>query len=184
MSIEDPENAEAYVNALRQTVCDNGVFTGVTDPDALVVRRYIVRGGTNTPRTIAVSFDNQTYEGMEVMYTPMYAVADRNGVISIDGHHYDFIYVPKRYHHHSNARRRLIGEEIQWEGWAGTQTWVIDDDSFTGEPELAVWPVVSDDRIELRVTWRFRVGPSGADREVFVDVMTLEWVGTIQLFVE
>jgi hypothetical protein len=182
VSIQDPENAERYIENMRQTLVENRIFSGVTDPNAPVIRRYVVRGGTNTARTIAVSFKNQVYEGMEVLRTPMGVVIDRLGVISIDGYHFESIHIPERYHDHRVVRGVLIGQEIHWEGWTGPETEIIQEDSFTGTPVLAIWPLQAEDRIELRVAWQFRVEPGGLWWDAYVDVITLEFLGTVQLF--
>jgi hypothetical protein len=184
ISIPDPENAEHYIENMRQTLYENRMFSGVTDPDAPIIRRYVFQGGTNTARRIAVSFKNQVYEGMEVLRTPMGVVIDRRGVISIDGYHFESIHIPERYHHHSVVRGVLVGQELHWWGWTGPNTTIITEDSFTGTPVLAIWPLQVEDRIELRVAWQFRVEPRGLWWDAYVDVITTEFLGTVQLFVE
>jgi hypothetical protein len=172
------------IEVTKATVADMFDFTEVSDPTALTIRRASVSGGTPFIKSfLTMRFENQRYQGREVLSTPLMAWADSLGVFGVHGHHFSEIHLPKASFSACSAKQRILGMEIPWDDVVGIEhIFVVTRDSFRDEPVQVVRPQHVGDTIELRVAWQIGVGSGFGRWYVYVDIVTGEHLGTTQLF--
>jgi hypothetical protein len=176
---------DELVEATKAAMADMFDFSGVSDASTLVTRRTSVFGGSPFANSfLTVTFENQRYEGREVLSTRITAWVDSLGVLAVRGHHFAEIYMPAIRFPAVAAQARIVGLEIPWRDVLGREhVFVVTRDSFEGDPAQVIRPQKDGDLIELRVAWAFGVEmydfPSWY---VYVDIVTGELLGTRQLF--
>jgi len=176
---------DELIDVAKTVMADMFDFTGVSDPSTLLIRRTVVSGATPFVKSrLIVSFQNQRYEGREVLSTPSLARVDSLGVLAVRGHHFPEIYLPAVRFPAAAAQASIVGLEIPWYDILGReQIFVVTRDSFVGDQVQAIRPQEVDDTIELRVAWEIGVEWQGdLSWYVYVDVATGETLATRQLF--
>ena len=177
-----PRNA--LVDVAKATMADMFDFTEVSGPSALVARVTSVSQGTPfTKSFLAVRFENQRYQGREVLFTPLTAWVDSVGVFGVRGYHFAEIHLPEVQLSAKAAKRYILGMEIPWDDVVGIEhIFTVTRDSFNDEPVQTIRPQNVGDTIELRVAWQIGVGSGFGSWYVYVDIVTEEVLGTTQLF--
>jgi hypothetical protein len=176
---------DALIEAAKATMADMFEFTGVADQTALLADRInVFRGSPFTKSYLIVTFENQRYEGREVLFTPLTAWVDSVGVFQVRGYHFAEIHLPAIRHPAFVAQASIVGLEIPWRDVMGREhIFVVTRDSFNDEPVQVVYPRRVADTIELRVAWQIGVGSAEVgDWYVYVDIVTGDLLGTRQLF--
>ena len=182
----DPDAPTApLVDAAKAKIAEMSDFTGVLDPEGLVVRRIDVSRPTEFSKGfLTIRFENQCYEGLEVLSTQVMAWADSLGLIGVTGRHFLSIHLPKKRISKIIAKQLLAGTEIRW--WDAVMrehTYIVEIDSFIDDPVLVIHPLEVIDTIELRYVWQFKVGEGDFyNWHIYIDVITGEFLGTRQLF--
>lgn len=183
IDVEAPN--DRFVDAAKAAIADMFDFTEVSDPIALVTGRTSVFGGSQfTKSFLTVRFENQRYEGREVLSTPIMAWVDSLGVLAVSGHHFAEIHLPAIRFSGVAAQARIMGLEIPWRDAVGREhIFVVTRDSVSDNPVQAIRPQKVGDTIQLRVAWE--IGIRWRDMiswYVYVDVHTGETLGWAQLF--
>ena len=176
---------DGLVDATKAAMADMFDFTEVSDPSALVVRRVSAAAETPFRKSfLTVSFENQRYEGREVLSTPITAWVDSFGVLAVRGYHFAELHLPVIRFPSVAAQARIVGLEIPWDDILGREhIFVVTRDSFEGDPVQVVRPQEVGDTIELYVAWEIGIARQGfLSWYVYVDIVTGELLGTRQLF--
>ena len=167
-------STDSLAAVVKSILIRNGRFTGLTSSDELRVRWQ------SCGLAFETSFEFQIYEGMEVFFTGLRVDMDDMGIHGIQGHHYPEIYIPDPVVTPREAEESTLGLSITWYDFAGKpHEYVIDENSFNGEPYRAIYPVFLENEIELHVVWAVQA----AGWHVLVDTMTMERIAIQQLFV-
>jgi hypothetical protein len=175
----------AQVIALSKTaLLYLGDFSNIVDTSTLYVER--LRHAVMPPYITDwdISFKYQYYKGMEVWDSRTSAIV-ADDFIQIAGHHYKNLFIPQ--HNiisEEQAKMSLVGTEIHYYCW-GPSTFVITDSSINLETmEQCVYPLVNSNSIELRVAWKVPISMYDSPMwYYFVDVVTGETIGVLQLFI-
>ena len=159
-------------------------FSNIVDTSTLYVQdatHYNTMGITDW----RISFKNQYYNGMEVWYTRILAIV-ADDFILIDGRHYNNIFIPKyKIISKERTKKQLMGTVIHYECWT-PGTFVISDSTISLEAiEECIYPVRKSNSIELHVAWKVPIVGfmSQPMWYYFVDVVTGETIGVMQLFI-
>ena len=162
-------NLDELIQTATADVARNYQFTGVLHGDDLQVRMYSCRDLNNYPM-LTLRFQNQVWNGMEVLGTQVMTHMNDAGVWSIIGHHYPDIYVPEPSVSIEAGKASLVGLVIHGFSYGGGYDYTVTEDSFVGEPSRIIYPYTIGTRIELHVAWNIQV----AHWNVYVDTMTGE----------
>lgn len=176
---------DGLVDAAKAAIANMFDFTEVSDPAGLMTRRISVSGGSQfTKSFLTVRFENQRYEGREVLSSQIMAWVDSLGVLSVSGHHFAEIHLPAIRSSGVIARQQIVGLEIPWYDTVGREKiFTVTRDSIDGVPAQAIRPEKVGDTIQLRVAWEFRIRWGDTiGWYVYVDIHTGETLGWTQLF--
>lgn len=160
------------IESAKDMIARNSRFTGVTRPSQLVVARE-----THDSSELRIDFQPQIRSGLTVEGTDIFVIMDAKGPIWVVGHHYPEIRFPSRSHPVEEARASLLGLKIHYFDWTGPKDYVVDRDSFQGNPVRVIYPRETDAAIELHVAWQIHTGFFN----VYVDTANLEVLGTRML---
>lgn len=172
--LDSDANVESLITLARNTIVRNSRFTGVANPSELVVA---VARKLNYPHMLRLDFESQTRAGLAVEGTVISVLMDGEGVLSISGHHYPEIRFPSHTVPAGKAETSILGLKIHYSDWTGGKDYVVDRDSFRGDPMRVIYPRETDAAVELHVAWQIHVGFF----YVYVDTATLEVLGTRML---
>jgi hypothetical protein len=169
-------NSDQLIERAKADVARNHRFTGVLHAEELRVRRYTCRDSLYFP-SIHIRFENQLWDGLEVLGTDMLVHMNDAGVWSMYGHHYPVIFVPTPGVSSEAAEDSLVGKTLTT-GWPTSYDYIVKEDSFVGDPLRVVYPYIIENRIELRVTWSINVVNTWM---VYVDTITGEQIAVSDL---
>jgi len=175
--------AKATINTFSQ-------FTNITDTSILIVKEATNQSGTPFFSDWIISFENQSYDNIEVLSTEIMIIITDN-IIQIIGHHYPDIVIPD----HDlisleDAEESVIGLELTYYGYADIDTFVVDENSIhvdnaSEETTMKILPFEVDENIELRVCWRIPIfmGSIYPDFYIFIDTVSGDMITYKTLFI-
>jgi len=175
LSYEDAD-VDQLVGLAKQTLFENKQFTRVTSVDDLVVNH--TGGGTDRLR---ITFEQQVYEDLEVLFSGIIVDMDSIGAFNIYGNWYQDIFLPPiDLLTARKAQESILGLEIPWYGIGGQrQVYVVTEESFLRPPSKVIFPLRSEESIEVRVAWEI---PAGLWK-VYVDTKEGDVLFVRQLFI-
>ena len=165
---------EEAILAVKEFVARNPEFTGVTNPDDLHFGRI----------TSSTSFNNVYWhfwvEQKEINHIEIYKTGIvfhimNRGVYLCWGYHFPNVYVPEKFNFAvERAKSKLLGKEVVHLGWAGQYSLgKVKVEHLQGATtNLIIVPLITEEKIELRVTWKIYLEP--LCYIFYVDVMTGE----------
>jgi hypothetical protein len=148
-------DSDRLVTRAKTEVVRNHLVTGVLHADELRLITSTCRDSLYSPR-ISMRFDNQLWQGLEVLGTYMRVHMNDDGIVYLAGHHYPQIFVPPPTVSSQKAEESLVGKTLTT-GYPISHDYIVKSDSFVGEPFRVVYPYKVGDRIELRVAWSINV---------------------------
>ena len=177
--------AETAISQARDILIRLGKFTNVNDSTLFETKEVTNQHGSGLFNDWIITFENQMYNGLEVMNTEvMVLVGDE--VRQISGHHYTNIMVPEDDAiGATEAGQLLVGYQIDYVCWTPS-TYIVTEASVNySKIEKVVYPFHFDDRIEFRVAWKIPIGDSISipDWYIYMDVMLGEILLIEQTFV-
>ena len=144
--------------------------TGVENQDNLTISKvYPLSGGIHW---VVVS-STQKVDTIEVIYAYIVFRFKNGEMISCVGNWYPDIYIPHQFKFdESNAKTNIIGKKVSHYGFGGNEYFQTISESAieNSTTDLKIVPIISHDKIELRVAWMFYL-PAVLSK-VYVDVMT------------
>ncbi|NOR45548.1 MAG: hypothetical protein GQ534_08200 [Candidatus Delongbacteria bacterium] len=187
-SIEDVNEA---ISIAKSAVTHFSKFTNVSDSSLIVVNKATNIGGYYLFTDWVVSFENQIYDGYEVLNTRiMVLITDE--IIQVRENYYTDIFVPTENRISvEDAQNLIIGSEIEYYDFVGLDTLVVKENMFyvngaTERSKVKILPRDLGDSVEMRVCWRvpiFAFGGIYPDWYVFVDILSGEVVTSEVLFI-
>jgi hypothetical protein len=181
-SISEPQEAVSLAKAALVLLKD---FSNVSDTSLLSAGSVHKLSGSRI-NDWSIWFQTQRINGMEVYGTSLNVlVADK--YICLSGHFYKDIFIPsKNSISKIHAKNILVGRVIDYECW-GPSTFRITDSTINVDSlKLCVYPLHKGDTIELRVAWQVPISYSLESHAMwyyFIDVMTGEIIGSMDLFI-
>jgi hypothetical protein len=178
----------------KEAVLKYGEYTGLPDSPTFEV---LASGGTRSdsgecdgqPSEVyynwMIRFQNQVYEGLEVLNTRINVGLYSEGAYWIEGHWYPEITIPDCDSVTcGEAKELVLGTEITWYGFGGEpHIFTVEDSTITDVEEKVILPFRSGDCIEHWVVWRIGIlFGSMQGWYIYVDIITGEIVGIEQLF--
>ena len=166
-------------------------FTNVSDSSSIVVNEATNVGGYYLYTDWVVSFENQSYNSIEVLDTRL-MVLITDEIIQVRENYYDEIFVPEEnLVSLENAEKSIIGMEIEFAGLAYLDTLIVTEDMLNVEGAIdtsvvKILPYELDNSIEMRVCWRIPIFAfTGIDPSwyVFIDILSSDIVTIQPLFV-
>ena len=181
----DIADADTAVSKATEMLVKLGKFTNVDDSTFLEIKEATNEHGTGMFNDWVITFENQIYDGLEVLNTEvMVLVGDE--VRQISGHHYANITVPETDAIGAEeAGQLLIGHEIVYVCWT-PGTFIVSESSINFHRiEKVIYPLHLEDSIEFRVAWKIPVGANSSipDWYVYMDVMLGEILLIEQTFI-
>jgi len=161
--------------AAKEFVAHNPDYTGVSDPNNLKFRN--ISSTTNNNNTVFWHFitENQVVNDIEVYNTEIVFHTQNNKLVSCYGNNFPEIYVPENFNFDiERAKLQLLGREVIISGWGGPMNLgkVKAKDLQGSAADLKIVPQISEEKTELRVTWKISVNTM--PYVFYVDVMTGE----------
>lgn len=183
-SITDPN---AAVSVVKSALLKLSEFSNISDTSLLNVKQ-----ATNidtSPQNFSdwrISFKNQSYEGIEVWNTSIFALVT-DELVSLDWHHYKYIFIPQNdIISKERTKKLLVGYEIRYECWGPKKFTITGASIRTDNMTLCVFPLTKADSLELRVAWKIPIY-SGSniypDWYFFIDILTGEIIEMFVTFV-
>lgn len=162
--------AEQVIRA-KSVLTRNSNTTGVKNPDKLILKK-----ASFNPKYWQIDFENQIYEGLEVINTGFSLRMDPNKVFGIYGHWYNNIVIPSKDNYSiSDVKKKLLGYEHTYACW-GSSTFIITqqriDNAFI---KKVIDPTFGKDKISMLVVWEIRFKSEGFT--FYVDTTTGELRG-------
>jgi len=166
-------------------------FTNVTDTSLLVVDKATNIHGTDLFNDWIVSFENQTYDDIEVLNTAIMVLITDN-ITQISGHCYKEIFVPIEDRISlEDVGKSLIGMELVYYGFADLDTFIVTEDALyingaIEDASIKILPYEQNDSLEMRVCWRipiFGFGSIYPDWYVFADILSGDIITYWTLFI-
>lgn len=117
---------------------------------------------------------NQMVDTIEVLNTPIVFHIKQNVVYLCWGNWFPKIYIPKKFNvNQTLAKKSLVNHKVTHLTIAGIsyQVQISEESIQESATKLVIYPIESDNRIELRVTWQIEI-PNPVFYKIFVDVMT------------
>lgn len=175
-----PQGTEALMIArAKKVLVKFGEFTNVHDTSMLFVD-YHGGIGINTERML-VKFENQIYQGLEVMDTDINVWVYANGARMMYGGWQKEIVIPDcETITEEDARDAAVGTEIIYWGLGGPDTVVVSEGILHDDAIKVIVPIIEDESKELRLAWRLGVGMGWY---LYVDVFSGDVLRIDQLFV-
>lgn len=183
-------NADIAIVEAKDAIARFTEFINVTDTSQLIISEATNQHGTDLFNDWIVSFQNQSYDNIEVLNTGIMVLITDN-IIQITGHHYTDIVIPEDdLVSLEDAEESVIGLELTYYGWADIDTFVVDEnalhvDNANEEATIKIFPFDNDDNIELRVCWRIPIfwGSLYPGFYIFVDILSKEMITYQTLFI-
>jgi hypothetical protein len=122
---------------------------------------------------------NQRIDTIEVMYSQIIFHVKNREIHYCTGNWYPEVYIPRRFNIDRDKAKSSLLNYVVWHSTiAGVpySATVSAASLAAGTTMLVVFPVITDDKIELRVTWQINI-PGPVYYLIFVDVMTGEIIG-------
>lgn len=189
------------ISMMKASLVASRQFSVVADSNSLVISKSWARGGCilcdgseGDITTIGwmIEFENQVYNGLEVLDTRLTVLTDIEKVWHMGGHWYPEVYIPETDQFSpEEAKQSLIGIELQLEGSYTNPSYIIPAGSFIEQVGKFIIPLEAADSVEMRVVWRIgvkyitneNVSDGLATWHVYVDSSTGELVRTEQLVI-
>lgn len=156
----------------------NPIETGVKNPEDLKLDASASSTNYNGTTTWALVFSSQEYDTSEVIGTRLFFRLKSAEVVSCIGNWYTNVYIPKEFNiSQEKAKKLVLNKVVSFYTFAGIKyDATISSEHLTNSVvKLSIFPVTTDDKIELRVTWQIWIH-SGLFI-FYVDVMTGEIIG-------
>ena len=179
------QDARLAIQKSKSTLLQLSKFTNVSDSSQLVIKETTNQHGTSLFNDWIVIFENQKFQGLEIMDTEIMVLLG-DEVKQISGHHYQEIHIPAKDEIDNNSIKDiLIGYQIHFICWAETTFEITEESIFIDQIEKVIYPIKNADSIEFRVAWKVVIGksPNHPDWNAFVDVISGEIIDMQQLFV-
>lgn len=162
-------------------------FTNIIDTSSLIIEEATnTKYGSDFFGDWHVIFKNQSYLGLEVMGTDIMVLIN-DDCTQITGHYFKYIFVPEtNLISEEVAKQAIIDHVIEYGDKRGLlQTFKITKESIHNELAKVVFPLETNNSLELRITWKIPVGrnPTFPDWYVFVDILSGKVIYVWQLFV-
>ena len=165
---------EEAIEAVRQFVALNPE-TGITAPNNLQIEQISQGVGADRENTWIIKIGNQKINNIEIYDTSFSFNLRNRALYFCNGHHFPNVYVPENFNFDiERAKLQLLGREVIISGWGGPMNFgkVKAKDLQGSAADLIIVPQRSEEKIELRVTWR--IGVSTMPYVFYVDVMNGE----------
>jgi hypothetical protein len=175
-----PLNLQTQAEAteiVKNFVSQNSIYTGVKNPDNLSLSEIFL----STPYWDAATCwvlksSNQFIDTIEVINSQIIFQLKSHEVVYCAGNWYPNVYIPGKFNiTRENAKSSLLNKIV----WHSTIAGVPYSEQVAAESlaastvRLVVFPVTTDNKIELRVTWQINI-PNPVYYIIRVDVMTGE----------
>jgi len=165
-------------------------FTNIIDTSILIVKEATNQRGSPFFSDWIVSFENQSYDNIEVLSTEIMIIITDN-IIQIIGHHYPDIVIPNDdLVSLDDAEESVIGLELPYYGYAEIDTFVVDENSVhvsnaSEETTMKILPFEVNENIELRVCWRIPIfmGSIYPEFYIFIDTVSGNMITYQTLFI-
>jgi hypothetical protein len=175
----DSMSKEEAIAAVKDFVARNPIYTGVKNPDDLRFRDISKSTGYGNAIFWHFKTENQIINNTEVLNTQIFFQIQNRTLTSCYENWYPNIYIPQKFNFDSEkAKSTLLGKEIVHYDYfgqpyvAGTVTAELLEASSA---KLIIFPIRTEDKIELRVTWEINI-PQPIYNIFCIDVMTGEIV--------
>ena len=168
---------EEAIAAVKEFVKRNPEYTGVKNPDDLHFRMVERSIGYNNIEMWTFRTEYQVIEKMEVNYTEILFHTRNRTICDCYGNFFPNVYVPKKFiFNNEKAKSQLLGKKITYYTWSGESSVIIKEKDLKGEcpTSLIIVPLITDEKIELRVAWQIHL--EELHFIIAVDVMTGEIV--------
>lgn len=175
-------------NAIKTAVScliKNNKFTNVKDSKVLMSSLTYSRDINDDSTCWKFRFGPQFYSKHEILYSLINVFVCGDGVYRIIGFWYPDIYIPTYVNFDiEKAKNVVIGEKIIWHGIGGEPyEFVVSEASIPENIVRSIFPIASNDSIELRITWKIPIlFGSFIGWHIYLDTMTGEIIKIIQEF--
>ena len=156
----------------------NPVETGVNSPDDLKLDASSSTTYYNGTTSWSLVFARQEYDTYEVSDTRIFFRITNGEVVSCIGNWYPEIYIPQDFNiSQDEAKKNLINRIVSHYTLAGVKYYFPVTSEHLNESvvSLSIYPVTTDDKIELRVAWKIWI--QSLSYIFYVDVMTGDVIG-------
>ena len=165
-------------------------FINVTDTSQLIISKATNQHSNDLFHDWIVSFQNQSYDNIEVLNTEIMVLITDN-IVQILGHHYTDIVIPNDdMFSLEDAEKSVIGLELTYYGYADIDTFIVDENSIhinnaSEETTMKILPFERDDNIEMRVCWRIPIfgGSIYPEFYIFIDTASGDMITYKTLFI-
>jgi hypothetical protein len=163
---EEITNELEMINIAEATILKNKKFTEIESAENLIINRSVglsgcikCDGSEDDIKTITwkIDYNNQVFDGYEVLDTEIIIFLDKNGVTRMGGNWYQNIAIPpKDKYSFEEAKNNIIGRQITL---VCEQSYdiIIDENNIFPEARKVIIPHIKDDSIELKVAWELYI---------------------------
>jgi len=164
---------EEAIVSVKEFVSRNPEYTGVNNLDDLHFERVTQAVGTNREISWVLQTKSQTINGTEIIGTGFVFHTRYREVVGAWGHYFPNVYVPEKFNFDiERAKPKLLGKELYIYGFAGKISFgkVTKKHLQECSANLIIFPIRTEEKIELRIAWQIKFDAGGYP--FHVDVMT------------
>lgn len=166
------------IGKAKEFIENNKIFLGVTGSASVDFGRVDLSTGQywDGASYWMLNSNAQKVDSIEVLYTQIFIRIKNQEVVHCAGNWYPSVYIPNKFNvGQAEARRILLNRIVHHSTFAGVDYTVkISPDALDASKiNLKIYPVETDDKIQLHVTWAINI-PGPVFYLIFVDVMTGE----------
>jgi len=166
---------EEAIESVKEFVLRNPEYTGINNLDNLHFKSVSQAGGTGREISWVLIAKSQIINGTEIMGTGFVFHTRYRAVVGAWGRYFPNVYVPVKFNLDvEKAKSKLRGKELYWYGYAGKISLgkVTKNNLQECSANLIIVPLITEEKIELRIAWQIIFDAGGYP--FYVDVMTGE----------
>ncbi len=172
-----PLTESEAIDKAKKFIVNNKNYLGLEEPDKVVITKAWFSTGYYNGGTIwRIDSHDQKYDTIQVLYSNISILIMNSEIHYCTGNWYPNIYIPKHFNFDQEKAKSTLRNKTVWHSDISGQShpMKITDQALASCQinGLKIYPVRSDDKIQLFVTWKIHVP------EVFyilyIDVMTGE----------
>ncbi|MCH7820350.1 MAG: hypothetical protein IIB40_12505 [Candidatus Marinimicrobia bacterium] len=174
-------DSEGSITLAKEFLVRNSLFTGVTDSNELVITR--LRWMHSNNGLLEINFGPQYVSGLEIFNSGFRVYVNTIGISAIAGSWFTGVIIPDSDRISAKqAEQELVGYEITYGDMTGEPiSFRVQKDMIVEGTEKYIVRYFREDRFELRVAWRVKIGFPGW--WIFVDTTTGEVLMVYQTWV-
>ncbi|MFA6401111.1 MAG: hypothetical protein WCX31_05725 [Salinivirgaceae bacterium] len=150
-------NADSVIDLAKKTLIQNSKFSNVTSDSSLILNSVERYTGPGDFSHWTVIFENQIYDGIEILNTRIIQIVT-NTVTIIDGHHFNNIFIPEEgLLPIDTIKAKIVGKTIEYYDWVGIQEKIITHNSIVDDFIKKIYWFEKENYLEFRVVWQIPI---------------------------